>query len=469
MLSGLAGIGKSTVARTVASRADSLHFLGASFFFSRDEIDCRNAEKLFTTIAYQLCGYDRRYAEAIGSVLQTKQGADAISQGPLEQLDALIIEPLREIIKLHHRRPIVIVIDALDECDDHDGPVVLAALKRLVQELPSIKVILTLRPQPHLQNGLESHKVFYLQNIEDKVVDGDIRLYLKHSLSSEQVMMCLRLRQDWGANDEEIEYLVRASGRLFIIASTAARFILDTTVYDPRSQMEALKTDGRLFLDGMDSFYLVILRRAIPPGSKAKVVERFKTVVGSILYAQEPLSITTLEHFTYPWSVNSISAVLTNLQSVIVLDHDTPRIHHESLFNFLTDTNHCTENDFHIASREQHTRITTRCFQIMNEQLKRNVLDLRVPAQFMDNNDGLAADSISEDQVRKKIPPELRYACTYWINHLEKADIGDTSLMKEVQKFGNEHLLHWFEALSWIRKLDLAHRTVRAALKLLVT
>src|SRR6266403_4727457 len=77
VLSGLAGIGKSTIAQTVAARSDNLHSLGASFFFSRAEVDRRNAQKFFTTIAYQLCVYCAEFAQVIGSFLLTKQGSDA--------------------------------------------------------------------------------------------------------------------------------------------------------------------------------------------------------------------------------------------------------------------------------------------------------------------------------------------------------------------------------------------------------
>ena len=93
VLSGLAGIGKSTVAQTVAERADSLHLLGGSFFFSRDEADRRNAEKFYTTIAFQLCAHDKQFAQAIGNALLEEKGAAATSKEPMEQLDALIIEP----------------------------------------------------------------------------------------------------------------------------------------------------------------------------------------------------------------------------------------------------------------------------------------------------------------------------------------------------------------------------------------
>ncbi|KDQ31667.1 hypothetical protein PLEOSDRAFT_1026144, partial [Pleurotus ostreatus PC15] len=47
LLTGHAGFGKSTVARTVAERADALHSLGASFFFSRDDADLKSSTRFF--------------------------------------------------------------------------------------------------------------------------------------------------------------------------------------------------------------------------------------------------------------------------------------------------------------------------------------------------------------------------------------------------------------------------------------
>ena len=471
LLSGLAGIGKSTVVQTVAERANDLRSLGASFFFSRDEDDRRNAKKFFTTIAYQLCIYDKEFSQAIGWVLLTDQGSDAASKGPQGQLQALIIEPLRDIVKLR-TRPIVIVIDALDECDEEDALIVLAALNQLVQALPSFKIILTTRPQPHLQHifdGPDTHKIFHLQNIEDKVVDDDIKRYLEHSLSRDQVMARLpTLRVEWHANEEDIEYLVQAAGRLFIIASTMVRFILDTTVYNPRSQMEALKTDDRASLDKMEAIYSVILRYAVPPKCKAHIVERFKVVIGTILVAQEPLSIGTLEAFTLPRNADDITAVLTNLQSVIMLDSDTPRIYHKSFFDFLTDADNCTEGLL-VDLKDHHTRVAIRCFQIMNNCLKKNILDLGDAARFLNNDEALSVQGISEDQLCKRISAELRYACIYWANHIKGAHADDVDLMKEVEQFAIKHLVHWLESLSWVGKLELAHRALRVILDVMVT
>ncbi|KIN00703.1 hypothetical protein OIDMADRAFT_125193, partial [Oidiodendron maius Zn] len=53
-LSGLAGTGKSTIARTIALRYSEQKRLGTSFFFSRGGGDVSHAGKFFTSIAVQL-------------------------------------------------------------------------------------------------------------------------------------------------------------------------------------------------------------------------------------------------------------------------------------------------------------------------------------------------------------------------------------------------------------------------------
>ncbi|KIL60935.1 hypothetical protein M378DRAFT_83201, partial [Amanita muscaria Koide BX008] len=86
----------------------------------------------------------------------------------------------------------------------------------------------------------------------------------------------------------------------------------------------------------------------------------------------------------------------------------------------------------------------------------------------MSNADGLKKDGITDVQLQEKIPQHLRYACIYWVNHFEVANIEGTELMNGLEKFVDEHTLHWFEVLSLIGNLDSAHRAIRAVIKLLV-
>ena len=104
----------------------------------------------------------------------------------------------------------------------------------------------------------------------------------------------------------------------------------------------------------------------------------------------------------------------------------------------------------------------------MNILLKHNILDLGTPERFMSNKGALSASGITDAQLGEKIPRELRYACIYWADHLKSADIEDTDLMEELELFDNEHLLHWFEALSWFCRLDLSAQTLIVSQKLLV-
>ncbi|KIL58649.1 hypothetical protein M378DRAFT_53600, partial [Amanita muscaria Koide BX008] len=470
VLSGLAGIGKSTVAYTVASRAANLNLLGACFFFSRDESERKNAKKFFTTIAYQLCLYNKTFAEAIGNALQTDDGFAAITKGPQEQLQALIVDPLQSVVQ-SRARPILVVVDALDECDEEDALSVLTGLKQLVQALPSFKVILTTRPQPRLDRffgSQDGHKVFHLQDIEDKVVDDDIRLYLTHRLSLEEVQERLPTSQ-WCASDKEVDALVRAAGRLFIIASTIVRIILDNAASNPAAQMQGLLgsfAHDRMPFKDLNEFYTVILRNVVPADCDVKIVNRYQSIVGAVIFLQHPLPITTLAHLI-DTDVEEIRAVLVNLRSVILLgDDDIPRIYHKSFPDYITDSKLCQDIKLRIDPTIRHIQITIRCFQIMNKHLKRNILGLGDPARFMSNEDGLKADGITDEQIQEKIPQQLQYACAYWVNHLEVANMEDEALMNGLNRFAHEHMLYWLEVLSLIGKLDSAHCDISVILKL---
>ena len=69
VLDGIAGVGKSTVAKTVAQRAASINSLGASFFFSRDDANRQHASSFVHTIAYQLALCDPAYGEGVAKAL----------------------------------------------------------------------------------------------------------------------------------------------------------------------------------------------------------------------------------------------------------------------------------------------------------------------------------------------------------------------------------------------------------------
>jgi len=94
-LSGMAGTGKSTIARTVAQSFAHQGQLGSSFFFKKGEGECGNATRFFTTIARDLID---RVPGLISGITKALDANPAISQKALkDQFKKLILYLLSKI------------------------------------------------------------------------------------------------------------------------------------------------------------------------------------------------------------------------------------------------------------------------------------------------------------------------------------------------------------------------------------
>jgi hypothetical protein len=118
-LNGLAGTGKSTIARTISRRYFEQNRLGASFFFSRGGGDVGNAVKVVTSIAVQLANSIPTLHQYISEAVVKNN--DIASKGLRDQWNLLIFQPLSQLKVGSVTSPVVIVIDAVDECEgDND-------------------------------------------------------------------------------------------------------------------------------------------------------------------------------------------------------------------------------------------------------------------------------------------------------------------------------------------------------------
>ena len=195
----MAGTGKSTIARTVAHRLAEERILGASFFFSKGQGDVGNAAKFFTTVATLL-------AESIPSLKPHVCKAIAedpriFAKGLRDQWKQLILQPLRKLPIDSPDTRFVLVIDALDECDeDRDARLILQLFSQ-IDTISSIQLraFITSRPERHIGFGFHSlpqstRHCFILHEIPAQVVDNDIRIFLLDETK--------RIRQEYHLADE---------------------------------------------------------------------------------------------------------------------------------------------------------------------------------------------------------------------------------------------------------------------------
>ena len=459
VLSGVAGIGKSTVAKTVAEQAAAERKLGASFFFSKDEVGRKTAKSFFPTLAHQLSRYSMDFATSLSEVLRKDPG---VATGDLPtQFDRLLAEPLGT--RLGAQTPILLVIDALDECDEDDVKSLLHLIGQETPKIQRLKVFITARPERHIRLILHQYsqaEQFHMHDIEDKVVEADIQSYLESRLSPEEVQAALPELPPppWQPTREQIHRLVAVSGNLFILASTAVSFILDPRRTSPARQLATL-LDGVSAEDYsgvkhntiMDNVYMQIIRSAQPDPVGAWT-EQFQLCVGTIMLLYDPLPSASLAEFIGVDEMELIGTLL-NLHSLFAPrgDEQLFQVHHKSFPDFISDPDRCKIGpQFYIDLKAHHLRIAKRCLLIMSNSLGPSLWDPEPAGQ-----------SGVRHHMRNRISQHLAYACMHWAVHLVNGlDGTDDEAKQLLQNFARSHLLSWLQVLSVIGRLDVAYRSL---------
>ncbi|KAJ7431363.1 hypothetical protein B0H11DRAFT_1762286, partial [Mycena galericulata] len=146
-LRGPAGAGKSAIAQSLCQKLEVEGRLGGSFFFKRGHSSRGNANKLFSTIAYQLAVLENHYELNFAISQRVERNPSILSRSLALQLQKLIIEPCRQTgIPV----PLVVVIDGLDECE---GQVVQQEILRSIGQgvhIP-LRFFIASRPEPHIR------------------------------------------------------------------------------------------------------------------------------------------------------------------------------------------------------------------------------------------------------------------------------------------------------------------------------
>jgi hypothetical protein len=181
----MAGTGKSTISRTVAGYFKEKNQLGASFFFNRGERDRGTAKKFFTTICTQLLLHIPELITHVEEVVDTNPHiSDRVMK---EQFDKLLLQPL---LNLSQSQPtsIMIVVDALDECEQDDDIQVILKLLPQIQDIKPmrLRIFLTSRPEFAIRLGFNqnnSYQDVVLHELPKPMIEHDIRVYLEDELS----------------------------------------------------------------------------------------------------------------------------------------------------------------------------------------------------------------------------------------------------------------------------------------------
>lgn len=457
-LNGLAGTGKSTIARTIARNFFDQKRLGATFFFSRGGGDVSHADKFVTSIGVQLArsipDLHRHICDSI------KEFSDITSRSLHDQWHELVLRPLSKLKRKTGSSTYILIVDALDECTNESNIRVLLHLLSEARSLSDVhlRIFLTSRPELPIRYGFSQiphgvYRDFVLHNISPSTIDNDIYLFLEYNL---RVIRQERYLDASWPGETIIKYLVKIASGLFIWAATACRFIregkrfaakrLDNIIRDSQSALTA--PDKHL-----DEIYNTVLKQTISSGytndEKEELYSLLRQILGSIISLFSPLCISSLSTLIHVPKEDT-NRTLDELHSILDIprDQNQPlRLHHPSFRDFLFSEERCTDSNFHVNEREMHGKLGDQCIEIMSKGLKQDIGGL--------DGFGASVKDVNDSRVQLNLPREVQYACLYWIQHLEKseAELGDED---QVHRFLQKHLLHWLEALSWMQKVSEA-------------
>lgn len=457
-LKGMAGTGKSTISLTIAREYHKNSRLAASFFFSRGGGDLASAKRFAPTISCQLAETSNELQRSIGEAMKANPRIDSLTI--YDQWEKLVLQPLSKEANINaSQSPSLIVIDALDECENEDD---ISQLIQCLNEITRLKyvqfrVFITSRPEQPINLGFGrieslSRRDFILHDIEKSLVEHDLRLYYQDKLT--HIGKRFHIDQNLLSN-ENINYLVHRSQGLFIHAATACRFIQDGEELAGERLALLISKDAPSANseEELDRMYTTVLTHSFKISGKLDSEEMarrkflFHRIIGSIVVVYDALSISQLADILQEPRAE-ISKTLHQLHSIIDVPEQEDgviRILHPSFRDYIVNAKRCSHELYAIDARKANRELFRCCLRILLDQLRRNPCDIKQP--------GMKARHISKIDIDKNIPFCLQYASQFWIGHLQQSH-NDSADDADIEKFFQTKYLFWLETLALIGRLS---------------
>ncbi|KAK0224104.1 hypothetical protein IW262DRAFT_1371032 [Armillaria fumosa] len=417
-INGMAGTGKTTLAKSVARIASDKKVLGGSFFCSRRSADRRDVRRIIPSIAFHLAAVNEEYCRQVLKVIR-KRKLGFVKTPPSEHWERLIVEPLRDS---GSSPPVLIIVDGLDECDNLDKelwfPLWNQFLKSL-SDLPRVKVLLTSRPNDlTCVSPLRNVSVLDLHTSH---CESDIHLFVRRRLSS----LGGSHPPQW-PSDEHISWIAKESDRLFVYAAEICRYVVSPG--SPEQQLKKLLDNGTGLLVGMVRFYGRILTSALRFLNDEKV-EECQAILGALMLQKVPrLSLNDLS-ILFEHDVSHVRGLLTGFHSVLLIpvsDDEPICVFHPSFITFIASHNpwkgvcdvdgcersRCSDHpllrfpQFYLDPKQYHLKITMALLKFMIPNLSSQRDDRRIISR-------------TRRPCHRPGAQALEYACTHWADHLQ--------------------------------------------------
>ncbi|KAI6138459.1 hypothetical protein BKA82DRAFT_4236015 [Pisolithus tinctorius] len=355
-------------ATSVANLFRQQRRLGAFTFFTRGVEARSDPASLIRTIAYQLGEFDPRICDAISRVIEE---TPSIKQAPLHwQFQRLLADPFRSLEDIQHEGPVLVVIDALDECGRTGArnDLLTALVRESMLLPPTLRIFITSRTEKDIHNAISTHSHIISRELDlaSEANERDVKTYIHHK------MVAIRLQNEY----------------------------LDLP---PTGQVQA-DSESALII------YITALESAGKWDDSAFSAD-FQEILGIVI--KEAACLHTIQH----------------LSCLLQWAADKPiRVFHPSFADFITERRRCGRDAWHINKSHHHLRLARQCIARLAVALQKNICQMTLSRSFEVQNlpdataypcthwiDHLCEVQCSEHSLSREIDGFLRQHFLHWV------------------------------------------------------
>ncbi|KAF9056907.1 WD40-repeat-containing domain protein, partial [Rhodocollybia butyracea] len=453
-LSGVAGEGKSTIATSISEYFRELGRLGAFLFFTRNKSD---PSYVIRTIAFQLARSNIHVASAICAAIDHNP---ASIDSPIQtQFQKLLLNPLT-VSQSHIHGPIIVVLDALDECGNADSRRSLVSL--ISDEFPklpaAVRFFITSRPDSDIASKFENQpkNAKHLLDITMPSCLTDIRIYLDNEMR--EIQQQQKLGSNW-PGELKMEVLTKHSSGLFIWASTATKYLLQS--YYPDKALESLLDKG---LTTLDDLYTGALEVA-GPWNDPTFVREAQAALSIVILGKTPVSVAMIDALLGLELEHSSSRIFDRLRCVLQwAPGQHVKILHTSFSDYLMDHGRSGKKPWFIDPSILELQIAHGCLRVLKNGLRFNICGFEDSYMYTTQVPDLPGRSTA------CISPHLLYSSLYWANHLAVTSGSDSphlpdGLLTDLKDLMYTKFLFWLEVLCIQQKVGIAIDALEAVAK----
>ena len=465
-LHGVAGCGKSAVA------ASACHMLGSklsgSFFCKRDQDARRNPVRLVWSIAFALSKLNPSFRNALLSELRDPEVF--VSMDLASQFERVLAIPLKSTEPTGASAPMVVVIDALDECEDNDD--VAHRLSEITRLAPWLLLLVTSRSMPGI-----AHAFAELGDVET-----DMDLYSFDAIDDIRALILKELEpggQLWDVKEivaGRIDEFANGSQGLFIWIKIVIKFIAENDDTKIEVLQKLLASSFYANAEGaLDELYRTVITVASERSARKETVKWILALVLSTSRTS-PLSVRAIHALLPPWISIPLTAfenILKRMSAIFIISKDGVIVVHTSVLDFIGNAMRIREEYF-LPLGEVENSMALGCFEIMKNGTRNALRQLDCPPSGLRfNMCGFETSHLENSQVldldkrvAENVSAELQYSCIYWFDHLayilgesSPSDGETVSLISDF--FESTFSLLWLEALSVIGMMSAAPEILR--------